>query len=85
MLETRQKLGARERGADPQVLADALRQTDITDNVTMGPVKFNAKGQNETVHCAAVQNRNGKLVIVTPRSLADGEPIWPIRPLDKKA
>jgi len=74
----------RAKSTDPKALAEALRETNITDNVTIGPVKFNAKGQNETVHCAAVQNRDGRLVIVTPRAMADAEPIWPIRPWDRK-
>src|SRR5262249_23770013 len=38
----------RARSTDPRALAEALRTTNITDNVTIGPVKFNAKGQNET-------------------------------------
>ncbi|MGH6816106.1 MAG: ABC transporter substrate-binding protein [Hyphomicrobiaceae bacterium] len=75
----------RSKSSDPKALADALRQTDIAGNVTVGTVKFNAKGQNEVLRCAAVQNRNGRLIVVAPRSAANGEPIWPIRPWDKKA
>jgi branched-chain amino acid transport system substrate-binding protein len=75
----------RARSADPQALAAALRATDLADNVTIGVVKFNAKGQNETVRMAAVQNRGGRHVVIAPRSAANGEPIWPIRPWDQKA
>jgi branched-chain amino acid transport system substrate-binding protein len=75
----------RAKSTDANALADALRQTNITDNVTIGTVKFNAKGQNETVRCAAAQNRDGRLIVVAPRSSANGEPIWPMRPWDKKA
>jgi branched-chain amino acid transport system substrate-binding protein len=75
----------RANSSDATALADALRKTDITDNVTIGAVRFNAKGQNETLRCAAAQNRDGKLVVVAPRASANGEPVWPIRPWDKKA
>jgi branched-chain amino acid transport system substrate-binding protein len=75
----------RANSSDAMALADALRKTDITDNVTIGAVRFNAKGQNETLRCAAAQNRDGKLIVVAPRASANGEPIWPIRPWDKKA
>src|SRR3984893_3698739 len=35
---------------DPQALADAVRTTNITDNVSIGPgIQFNAKGQNDTL------------------------------------
>ena len=75
----------RAKSTDPSALAEALRASDITDNVTIGRVAFNAKGQNESLRCAAAQNRNGRLVVVAPRSAANGEPIWPIRPWDQKA
>jgi branched-chain amino acid transport system substrate-binding protein len=75
----------RANSVDAAALADALRKTDISDNVTIGAVRFNAKGQNETVRCAAAQNRDGRLIVVAPRGSANGEPIWPMRPWDKKA
>jgi branched-chain amino acid transport system substrate-binding protein len=75
----------RANTTDASALADALTTTQIVDNVTIGTVKFNAKGQNESLRCAAAQNRDGRLVVVAPRSSANGEPIWPIRPWDKKA
>ena len=73
------------RGSDADALTDALRTTTITDNVTIGTVQFNTKGQNESVRCAAAQNRGGRLVVVAPRGSADSEPIWPMRAWDKKA
>ena len=75
----------RAHGSDADALTDALRTTTITDNVTIGTVQFNAKGQNESVRCAAAQNRGGRLVVVAPRGSADSEPIWPMRAWDKKA
>jgi branched-chain amino acid transport system substrate-binding protein len=36
------------RSTDPKALADAIRATNITDNVSTGPgIMFNAKGQND--------------------------------------
>jgi branched-chain amino acid transport system substrate-binding protein len=75
----------RANSGDASALVEALRTTQIADNVTIGTVKFNAKGQNERLRCAAAQNRDGRLVVVAPRVSANGEPIWPIRPWDKKA
>ncbi len=38
----------RAGSADPKALADAIRKTNITDNVSPGPgIQFNAKGQND--------------------------------------
>jgi branched-chain amino acid transport system substrate-binding protein len=57
----------RAGSADPKALADAIRKTNITDNVSIGPgIKFDAKGQNEGLKNAAIQNRGGKLVTVAP-------------------
>ena len=36
------------RSTDPKALADAIRTTNITDNVSIGPgIQFDAKGQND--------------------------------------
>ena len=38
----------RAGSTDPKALADAIRTTNITDNVSTGPgIQFDAKGQNE--------------------------------------
>src|SRR5215475_4211222 len=40
----------RAKTTDPKALADAIRQTNITDKMTLGgPIKFNAKGQVEGI------------------------------------
>ena len=40
----------RAGSADPKALADAIRTTNITDNVSIGPgIQFDAKGQNDKV------------------------------------
>jgi len=46
------------RPADPKALADAIRATNITDNVSIGPgIQFDATGQNAKVKDGAIQNR----------------------------
>ncbi len=75
----------RARSTDPKALADAIRATNITDNVSIGPgISFDAKGQNEKLKNAAIQNRGGKLVTVAPKAASDGKPELPMRPYDKR-
>ena len=75
----------RAGSADPKVLADAIRKTDIKDNVSPGPgIQFNAKGQNDKMKNSAIQNRGGKLVTVAPKVAANAKPDWPLKPYDKR-
>src|SRR5713226_7996821 len=76
----------RARSSDPKALADAIRKTDITDNVSVGPgIQFDAKGQNDKLKNSAIQNRGGKLVTVAPKDVANAEVEWPLKPYDKRA
>lgn len=76
----------RAGSADPKALADALRATDITDNVSVGPgIRFNAKGQNDQVKNSAVQNRGGKLVTIAPQQAANAKLQWPMQPYRQRA
>jgi branched-chain amino acid transport system substrate-binding protein len=76
----------RAGSADPQKLADALRTTDIKDNVTICPaIKFDAKGQNVDLRMALVQNEKLTHRVVMPRVAADAEPVWPERPWAKRS
>jgi branched-chain amino acid transport system substrate-binding protein len=75
----------RARSTDPKALADAIRATDIKDNVSIGPgVKFDAKGQNVTLKNAAIQNRAGKLVTVAPSGAANAKPELPLAPYERR-
>jgi branched-chain amino acid transport system substrate-binding protein len=70
----------RAGSTDPKALADALRTTNITDNVSIGPgIQFNAKGQNDKVKDGAIQNRGGKLVTLAPKEAANAKPEWPLK------
>ena len=68
----------RARSTDPKTLADAIRQTSITDKMMLGgPIKFNAKGQVEGIGSACVQNLNMMPTVVLPQSAATTKPVFP--------
>jgi branched-chain amino acid transport system substrate-binding protein len=75
----------RAGSADPKALADAIRKTNITENVSTGPgIMFNAKGQNDKLKNAGIQNRAGKLVTVAPKGATNAKAEWPMKPYDKR-
>jgi branched-chain amino acid transport system substrate-binding protein len=68
----------RAGSTDPKTLAEAIRQTNITEKMTLGaPIKFNAKGQVEGIGSACVQNRDGLPTVVLPRDAATAQPVFP--------
>ncbi len=70
----------RAGSTDPKALAAAIRTTNITDNVSIGPgIRFNAKGQNDKVKDGAIQNRGGKLLTLAPKDAANAKAEWPMR------
>jgi len=76
----------RAGSSDPKALADAIRATNITDNVSTGPgISFNAKGQNDKLKNSAIQNRGGKTVIVAPKGATNAKAEFPMTPYDKRA
>jgi len=76
----------RAGSTDPKALADAIRTTKITDNVSIGPgISFNAKGQNDKVKDGAIQNRDGKLVTLAPQEAANAKPQWPMPSYQSRA
>ena len=75
----------RSASSDPKMLAEAIRTTDIKDNVSTGPgIQFNDKGQNDKLRNSAIQNRGGKLVVVAPKGASNAEPELPMTPYDKR-
>jgi branched-chain amino acid transport system substrate-binding protein len=75
----------RAGSTDPKALADAIRATNITDNVSTGPgIRFNEKGQNDKLSNSAIQNRDGKLVTVAPKAIANAQLQWPMTGYDKR-
>jgi branched-chain amino acid transport system substrate-binding protein len=75
----------RARSAEPKALADAIRATNITDNVSIGPgIQFDAKGQNDKLKNAAIQNRGGKLVTVAPKAASNAKAELPMSAYDKR-
>ena len=75
----------RAGSSDPKALAEAIRATNITNNVSPGPgIQFDAKGQNDKLKNSAIQNRDGKLVTVAPKVAANAKVEWPLKPYDKR-
>src|SRR4051812_20273110 len=75
----------RSRSTDPKTLAEAIRQTNITEKMTLGgPIKFNEKGQVEGIGSACVQNLNLMPTVVLPVGAAKAKPVFPA-PYYKKA
>src|SRR5262245_44142560 len=71
--------------SDPKALADAVRSTNITNNVSPGPgIQFNKKGQNDKLKNSAIQNRGGKLMTVAPKVAANAKVEWPLKPYGKR-
>lgn len=76
----------RAGSTDPKALAEAIRKTNITDNVSPGPgIMFNAKGQNDKLLLSGIQNRGGKTVTVAPKVAANAKVEWPLKPYNKRA
>ena len=68
----------RAKTTDPKALAEAIRQTHITDKMMLGgPIQFNAKGQVEGIGSACVQNLNQLPTVVLPAAAATGKPVFP--------
>jgi branched-chain amino acid transport system substrate-binding protein len=68
----------RARSTDPKALTEAIRQTNITEKMTLGaPIRFNAKGQVEGIGSACVQNRNLLPTVVLPESAATAKAVFP--------
>ena len=75
----------RAKSTDPKTLADAIRQTNITEKMSLGgPIKFNEKGQVEGIGSACVQNLNLLPTVVLPTAAATAKPVFPM-PGYKKA
>ena len=75
----------RAGSADPKALAEAIRKTHITNNVSPGDgLMFDAKGQNDKLKLSAIQNQGGKTVTVAPKAAANAKVEWPLKPYDKR-
>jgi branched-chain amino acid transport system substrate-binding protein len=68
----------RAKSTDPKTLAEAIRQTNITNKMSLGgPIKFNEKGQVEGIGSACVQNLNLTPTVVLPANAATAKPVFP--------
>ena len=75
----------RARTTDGTALADAIRQTDISERMMLGgPIRFDAKGQNTQIASAAVQNRNMRPTVILPAKSAEIAPVFPVPEWSKR-
>jgi branched-chain amino acid transport system substrate-binding protein len=75
----------RAGSSNPKALADAIRATNIKDNVSPGPgIQFDAKGQNSALKNSAIQNRGGKLVTIAPKTASNAKPEHPMKPYNNR-
>src|SRR4051812_38014474 len=69
----------RARSATPQALVEALRATNIKDNASLSDgISFDAKGQNNGLKIAAVQNFGGVAKVVLPLASSERNLVWPV-------
>ena len=62
-------------------LIRAIRETNITDHVMVGPpIKFDEKGQNVAIPSVVVQNRDRTPTVVLPMEVATKQPVLPMPP-----
>ena len=76
----------RAGSADPAALLAALRTTHIEKHMMVGaPISFDAKGQNNGVGSAAIQNRDQRPVVILPVASAEEKPVFPVPGWGKRA
>jgi branched-chain amino acid transport system substrate-binding protein len=75
----------RAKSSDPAAIHAALKTTDIADHIIYGgPIRFDAKGQNNNIGGVMLQNQNGKPVVVGPADAREAKAIFPLVPFDKR-
>jgi branched-chain amino acid transport system substrate-binding protein len=75
----------RAGSADPSALLAALRTTNIQKHMMVGgPITFDAKGQNNGVGSAAIQNRGQAPLVILPASAAEEKPVFPVPAWSKR-
>jgi branched-chain amino acid transport system substrate-binding protein len=68
----------RAGSTDGATLMQAIRETNLTDRVMIGPpIRFDEKGQNPGIPSACVQNRNRIPTVVLPAEVATMTPLLP--------
>jgi branched-chain amino acid transport system substrate-binding protein len=69
----------------PADLHSALKATNIADHVMFGgPIQFDAKGQNNNIGGAMLQNQGGQPVVVAPREIAQAALRFPATPWNRR-
>ena len=70
---------------EPAAIHAALRTTDIADHPMVGgPIRFDAKGQNNNIECVLLQDRGGKPLVVGPAAIAQAAVHYPMTPFQNR-
>jgi branched-chain amino acid transport system substrate-binding protein len=71
----------RAGSTDGAELIKAIRASNIAEHIMIGgPITFDAKGQNNNIPSAMVQNRNRTPTVVMPAENATMAPVFPMPP-----
>jgi branched-chain amino acid transport system substrate-binding protein len=69
----------RAKSTDAKALVEALRTTHITNRIAIGgPIQFNAKGQQDTLTSASLQNRHLRPTVIYPKEAAELPAVFPM-------
>lgn len=69
----------RAGSTDPKAVLEALPATNLTEHVMIGgPIAFDAKGQNNNIRSATIQNFGGKPRVVLPTDVAEAKVVFPV-------
>ncbi len=75
----------RAGSGEPGAIHAALRQTDIDDHIMYGgPIRFDAKGQNNHIGGVLLQIQHRQPVVVGPAEIAEAKPIFPMTPFSQR-
>lgn len=65
--------------AESAALLTALRQTNLSDKLMVGPaITFDDKGQNTSLVSACIQNHKLRPTVVLPKTSAEADPVFPM-------
>ena len=72
--------------AESSALLTALRQTNLSDKLMVGPaITFDEKGQNTSLVSACIQNHKLRPTVVLPKASAEADPVFPMPGWAKRA
>jgi len=75
----------RARSTKPEAIQEALRATNMKQDVMVGgPVQFTPNGDNTGANTAFLQVQKGEVKVVLPKEASEADLIFPAPPLWKR-